>query len=141
MYLLPNGLDAFVGRAGLARLAERSIDVQYYMFYQDTVGRLLIKELLNAADRGVRVRLLVDDMYGEEADEIWQSLNAHLLFEVRLFNPCVRGYSKNLQFITDLKRVNHRMHSKTFTVDNEVTIVGGRNIGDEYFNADKNLAF
>lgn len=141
VYLLKNGLDAFVGRAVLARMAERSIDVQYYMFHQDTVGRLLINELLDAADRGVRVRLLVDDMYGGEADDVWSSLDSHPLFEVRLFNPFVRGHSRNLQFLTRLKTVNHRMHSKTFTVDNQATIVGGRNIGDEYFDADPNLAF
>ncbi len=141
VYMLRDGLDAFVGRAALARLAERSIDVQYYMFHQDTVGRLLIKELLDAADRGVRVRFLLDDMYGGEADDVWLALDSHPSFEVRLFNPFVRGHSKNLQFITRLKTVNYRMHSKTFTVDNQATIVGGRNIGNEYFNADPNLAF
>jgi putative cardiolipin synthase len=141
VYMLRSGLDAFVARAGLARLAERSIDVQYYMFHQDTVGRLLLNELLDAADRGVRVRLLVDDMYGEEADDVWLSLDSHPSFEVRLFNPFVRNISKNLQFVATVKRVNHRMHSKTFTVDNSATIVGGRNIGDEYFDADKDLAF
>jgi putative cardiolipin synthase len=139
--LLGNGLDAFVGRAVLARLAERSIDVQYYMFHQDTVGRLLIKELLAAADRGVRVRMLIDDMYGEEADDVWSALATHPNMEVRLYNPFVRGHSKNLQFVTQTKRVNHRMHSKTYTADNQVTIVGGRNIGDEYFDADKDVAF
>ena len=139
--LLGNGLDAFVGRAVLARLAELSIDVQYYMFHQDTVGRLLIREFLAAADRGVRVRMLIDDMYGEEADDVWSALSSHPNIEVRLYNPFVRGHSKNLQFITSVKRVNHRMHSKTYTVDNQVTIVGGRNIGDEYFDADKDLAF
>lgn len=141
VYILRSGLDAFVARAGLARLAERSIDVQYYMFHQDTVGQLLINELLDAADRGVRVRMLIDDMYGEEADDVWLSLDAHPSFEVRLFNPFVRNISKNLQFVATVKRVNHRMHSKTFTVDNSVTIVGGRNIGDEYFDANKDLAF
>ena len=98
--LLGKGLDAFVGRAVLARLAERSIDVQYYMFHQDTVGKLLINELLDAADRGVRVRLLVDDMYGSDADDVWLGLDAHDNFEVRLFNPFVRGHSKNLQFLS-----------------------------------------
>ena len=141
VYMLRSGLDAFVARAGLARLAERSLDVQYYMYHQDTVGRLLINELLDAADRGVRVRLLIDDMYGQEADAVWLSLDSHPSFEVRLFNPFVRSISKNLQYVARVKRVNHRMHSKTFTVDNSATIVGGRNIGDEYFDADKDLAF
>ena len=139
--LLGNGRDAFGGRAQLARLSERSIDVQYYMFHQDTVGRLLIRELLAAADRGVRVRLLIDDMYGGEADDVWSALDAHPAIEVRLFNPFERGYSKDLQFLTRMRTVNHRMHSKTFTVDNQVSIVGGRNIGDEYFDADPDLAF
>lgn len=139
--LLNNGLDAYVARAVLAGLAEKSIDIQYYMFHQDTVGRLLIREFLAAADRGVRVRMLIDDMYGEEADDVWSALNTHPHIEVRLYNPFVRGKSKTIQLITQVKRVNHRMHSKTFTVDNQATIVGGRNIGDEYFNADKDVAF
>ncbi len=139
--LLGDGLDAFVGRALLAEKAERSIDVQYYMFHQDTVGQLLIHSLIKAADRGVRVRLLIDDMYGEEADDVWTALDSHPHMEVRLFNPFVRGRSKSLQFLTRLSDVNYRMHSKSFTVDNQATIVGGRNIGDEYFDADKNLAF
>ena len=139
--LLANGVDAFVGRAVLADMAERSIDVQYYMFHQDTVGRMLIRELLAAADRGVRVRMLIDDMYGEDADDTWSALNTHPNMEVRLYNPFVRGHSKNIQFVTQLKRVNHRMHSKTYTVDNQASIVGGRNIGDEYFDADKDVAF
>lgn len=141
VYLLRSGLDAFVARAALADLAERSIDVQYYMFHQDTVGQLLILKLLAAADRGVRVRMLIDDMYGGEGDEVWSALDSHSSIEVRLFNPFVRGRSKNLQFFTRLKTVNHRMHNKTYTVDNQVSIVGGRNIGDEYFDADPDLAF
>ena len=141
VYLLGDGRDAFVARAVLARLAERSIDLQYYMFHHDTVGRLLIKELLAAADRGVRVRMLIDDMYGEDGDEVWSALDSHPSCEVRLFNPFVRGRSKNLQFLTRLKTVNHRMHSKSFTVDNQASILGGRNIGDEYFNANPDLAF
>ncbi len=139
--LLGKGRDAFVARDQLAKLAEKSIDVQYYMFHQDTVGRLLIKEFIIAADRGVRVRILIDDMYGEEADATWSAINAHPNMEVRLYNPFARGHSKKLQFITQLQRVNHRMHSKTYTVDNQASIVGGRNIGDEYFSADKDVAF
>ena len=141
VFLLANGLDAFVARVLLARQAERSIDLQYYMFHRDTVGRLLINELLDAADRGVRVRMLIDDIYGEEGDDVWAALDAHPNYEVQLFNPFVRNRSKNLQWITRFKDVNYRMHSKTYTVDNQATIVGGRNTGDEYFNADPELAF
>jgi len=141
IFLLNNGLDAFVGRAILARIAERSIDLQYYEFHQDTVGHLLINELLMAADRGVRVRVLIDDMYGSDADDVWTALDAHPNIEVRLFNPFSRSVPKSLQWITRFKDLNHRMHSKSFTVDNQVTIVGGRNIGDEYFEANPNVAF
>ena len=139
--LLRHGLDAFVGRAFLASQAERSIDVQYYMFHQDTVGQLLIGQLIKAADRGVRVRMLIDDIYGSEADDVWTALDAHPRMQVRLFNPFVRDVSKNLQWITRFRDANFRMHSKSFTVDNQATIVGGRNIGDEYFNANPDLAF
>lgn len=139
--LLGGGLDAFVGRIVLANLAERSIDVQYYMFHQDTVGQLLIDRLIKAADRGVRVRMLIDDIYASDADDIWTALDAHPKMEVRLFNPFVRDASKNLQWITRFKDVNYRMHSKSFTVDNQATILGGRNIGDEYFDANPDLAF
>ena len=141
VHLLESGRDAFVARAVNARHAERSIDVQYYMFHQDTVGRLLLGELLAAADRGVRVRMLIDDMYGGEADDVWSAVDSHPGVEVRLFNPFERGRSKNLQFMTRFRTVNHRMHSKSFTVDGQVSVVGGRNIGDEYFQADPNLAF
>ncbi len=101
----------------------------------------MIRDLLAAADRGVRVRMLIDDMYGEDGDDTWSALDTHPNMEVRLYNPFVRGSSKELQFVTQTKRVNHRMHSKTYTVDNQVAIVGGRNIGDEYFNADETVAF
>ena len=141
LLLLSNGLDAFVGRVLLAELAERSIDVQYYTFHQDTVGRLLIDSLVNAAERGVRVRILIDDMYGKEGDDVWTALASHPRIEVRLFNPFIRGASKSLQFLTRLSDVNYRMHNKSFIVDNQATIVGGRNIGDEYFGATPDLAF
>jgi putative cardiolipin synthase len=141
VYLLSDGLDAFVGRVLLARMAERSIDLQYYMFHQDTVGQLLIAELLKAADRGVRVRMLIDDIYGSEADDVWTALDSHPNIEVRMFNPFARSVVRNLQWITRFSHVNYRMHSKSFTVDNQAIIVGGRNIGDEYFNANPELAF
>jgi cardiolipin synthase C len=141
IFLLNNGMDAFVGRAILVRMAQRSIDLQYYEFHQDKVGNLLINELLMAADRGVRVRMLIDDMYGSKADNVWTALDAHPNIEVRLFNPFSRSIPKSLQWITRFKDLNHRMHSKSFTVDDQVTIVGGRNIGDEYFDASPNVAF
>jgi putative cardiolipin synthase len=138
---LPHGRDAFAARGALAREADRTIDTQYYMWHQDTVGRLLIHELLAAADRGVRVRMLIDDMYGSDGQDTWRAIDAHPNVEVRLFAPYSRRQFKYLQFLTRFKDVNARMHTKTFTVDNQATVVGGRNIGDEYFDADPKLAF
>ncbi len=139
--LLDNGLDAFVARAVLAGLAERSIDLQYYLFHDDLVGGLLAYQLLEAADRGVRVRLLLDDMGLEGRDGAIATLDSHPNIEIRIFNPFTRGALRSLQMLTRFGQVTRRMHNKSFTVDNQATIVGGRNIGNEYFEADPELAF
>ena len=140
-YLLGNGLDAFVARVALAHVAERSIDVQYYLYHDDLVGRLLTDQLLKAADRGVRVRLLVDDMDLADRDTGAAGLDSHPNMEVRIFNPFSRKVGRTSQFITGFGSVTRRMHNKSFTVDNQATILGGRNIGNEYFDADPDLAF
>lgn len=139
--MLRSGRDAFVARAVLAEQAEKSIDVQYYMYHQDTVGGLLTYSLLKAADRGVRVRVLIDDIYGHVDEDAWVALDAHPSIEVRFFNPWVRGSNRLIQSVFRFRDINRRMHAKSFTVDNQATILGGRNIGDEYFAADKDLAF
>ncbi len=139
--LLDNGLDAFVARAALAEVAERSIDLQYYLFHDDLVGTLLSYQLLRAADRGVRVRILVDDMDLANRDRGLVTFDAHPNIEIRIFNPFRRNVPRMLQFVTRFGKVTRRMHNKSFTVDNQVTVVGGRNIGDEYFDADPKLAF
>jgi putative cardiolipin synthase len=139
--LLGSGLDAFVARAVLAQRAERGIDAQYYLLHNDLTGRLFVDQLLKAADRGVRVRLLVDDMDLGGRDIGAATLDAHPNVEVRLFNPFARNVGRTSQFVTRLGSVTRRMHNKTFTVDNQATVLGGRNIGDEYFEADPSLAF
>ncbi len=139
--LLDTGLDAFVARAVLSRFAERSIDVQYYLYHDDLVGRLFTNQLVQAAARGVRVRLLVDDMDLDGRDLSLAVLDAHPNIEVRIFNPFSRKVSRISQFITRFGSVTRRMHNKSFTVDNQATILGGRNIGNEYFEADPTLAF
>jgi putative cardiolipin synthase len=139
--LLNNGLDAFVARALLARFAERSIDAQYYLFHNDLVGALFVDQLLKAADRGVRVRLLVDDMDMGGRDLGAAVADSHPNMEVRFFNPFSRNVGRTSQFVTRMGSVTRRMHNKSFTVDNQMTIVGGRNIGNEYFEADPDLAF
>jgi putative cardiolipin synthase len=140
-YLLGSGLDAFVARAVLAHFAERSIDVQYYLYHNDLIGRLLTWQLLQAADRGVRVRLLVDDMDLAGRDLNTAALNSHPNVEVRVFNPFSRKTGRMSQYLTRMGTVTRRMHNKSFTVDSQATILGGRNIGNEYFEANPDLAF
>ena len=139
--LLENGLDAFVARALLAEYAERSIDVQYYLYHNDLTGKLLTHQLRKAADRGVRVRILVDDMGLAGRDLGSAVLDSHPNIEVRIFNPFSRNVGRLSQLLTRFGAVTRRMHNKSFTVDNEVTILGGRNIGNEYFDADPDIAF
>ena len=139
--LLGSGLDAFVARALLAHGAERSIDAQYYLYHDDLTGRLFTDQLLKAADRGVRVRLLLDDMDLEGRDLGASVMDSHPNIEVRIFNPFSRNASRITQFVTRLGSVTRRMHNKSFTVDNQATILGGRNIGDAYFEADPDLDF
>lgn len=140
-FLLDNGLDAYVARAVLSEAAERSLDLQYYLYHNDVVGNLLGHSILKAADRGVRVRLLVDDMGLAGRDISIATLASHPNIEIRIFNPFSRKYFRVLQFLTRFGDVTRRMHNKSFTVDNNVTIVGGRNIGNEYFDADPSMAF
>jgi putative cardiolipin synthase len=139
--LLGSGLDAFVARVVLAETAEVSIDAQYYLFHDDLTGRLLVYYLLRAADRGVRVRLLVDDMAVAGMDDGIAALDSHPNFQVRVFNPFSRNSARTVQYVTRLGSVTRRMHNKSFTVDNTISILGGRNIGDEYFDANPEIAF
>ena len=133
-YPLGEGIEALAARVALARAAGESLDVQYYIWHPDTSGRLLIKELLDAADRGVRVRLLLDDLgVGQADDEVFLLLDSHPNVSVSLFNPIASRGSRSMGLLLDPLRLNHRMHNKSMTADSTVTVVGGRNIGDEYF--------
>ena len=140
-HLLGNGLDAFVARAVLAQEAERSIDLQYYMIHSDHVGTLLLNQVLEAADRGVRVRILLDDIDEGNRDFRIAVFDLHPNIEVRIFNPFGRNVSRIWQYVTGFGRQTRRAHNKSYTVDNIATIIGGRNIGDEYFERDPKLAF
>ncbi|EFF73520.1 phospholipase D domain protein [Achromobacter piechaudii ATCC 43553] len=133
--------DAFAARMMLARAAERSLDVQYYIWHNDMTGTMLLEALHAAADRGVRVRLLLDDNGTAGLDKVLAALDAHPLIEVRLYNPFVLRWPKPLGYVTDFSRLNRRMHNKSFTADNQATIIGGRNIGDEYFGAASGVLF
>ena len=131
--LLSQGREAFIVRLALADLAERSLDMQYYIWDGDTTGRIIVDRVMRAADRGVRVRLLVDDPYYKANDAVIAALDAHPDVEIRLFNPLTSRSWSALDFITDFGRVNRRMHNKLMIADNAAAIVGGRNIGDIYY--------
>jgi cardiolipin synthase C len=138
---MSSGPDAFVARVALVRAAERTLDVQYYDFHADQIGATLLNELLAAADRGVRVRLLLDDLHTSGRDETLAAVDSHPNVEVRLFNPFAHRHARALDFVGDYSRVNRRMHNKSISADSQISIVGGRNIGDEYFGASTELAF
>ena len=138
---LLSGREAFAARMIIARAAERSIDVQYYIWHADTTGNLIFEALWQAAERGVRVRLLLDDQNTSGLDPTLAALDSHPNIEVRLFNPFVSRAFRIGDYATSFARLNRRMHNKSFTVDNQVAIVGGRNIGDEYFEAGTPVAF
>jgi putative cardiolipin synthase len=138
---LRDGRDAFAARTLLADAAERTLDVQYYIWHNDMSGTLLFEALHRAADRGVRVRLLLDDNNTTNLDTVLAALDAHPNIEVRLFNPFIHRRWRFLDYLTDFARLNRRMHNKSFTADSQVTIIGGRNVGDEYFDAGQDVLF
>jgi putative cardiolipin synthase len=143
--LLTRSNNALMSRVALIDHAAHSIDLQYYIFANDDTGRLVAQRLLAAADRGVRVRLLLDDIGNDDKGYVFDALDAHENIQVRVFNP-FRTRSPSLpskiaQFIIEGQRLNRRMHNKSFIVDGTVAIVGGRNIGDAYFDASSETNF
>ncbi|WP_256737510.1 phospholipase D family protein [Pseudomonas sp. dw_358] len=143
--LLPNSPEAFRARAELIRNAQKSLDLQYYIVHDGFSTRALVDELLKAADRGVRVRLLLDDLTSDGLENIIKTLGAHPNIQIRLFNPLHLGRStgvtRDLGRLFNLAQQHRRMHNKLWVADDSVAIVGGRNLGDEYFNAEPNLNF
>ncbi|WP_051939660.1 phospholipase D family protein [Pseudomonas alkylphenolica] len=143
--LLPNSNEAFRARAELIRNAQSSIDLQYYIVHDGLSTRALVHELLQAADRGVRVRILLDDTTSDGIDDKMATLAAHPNIHIRVFNPLHLGRSTGVTRavgrLFNLNLQHRRMHNKLWLVDNSMAIVGGRNIGDEYFDAEPNLNF
>lgn len=135
--LLHDGLHALDARVALAQNAQASLDVQYYILARDASGAHFVHALRAAAARGVRVRLLVDDLYASEADDLLLELQKQAGFEVRLFNPLpARGgslASRVVRSLHEFRRINHRMHNKLLIADGVISVSGGRNIADEYF--------
>ena len=144
LILLQDNLEAFAARALSAQAAGRSLDLQYYIWHDDLTGRLLMKELLDAAGRGVRIRLLLDDLTTHNRSSILAALNTHPYISVRVFNPTRarnKSWHRGLEMILRFFSVNRRMHNKAWIVDGRIAIVGGRNIGDEYFDASPHMNF
>ena len=141
--LVSDGLDAFALRALAARKAERSLDLQYYLWHDDMTGRLLAREAHAAAQRGVRVRILLDDLNAEGLDPQLMALDAHPNIELRLYNPFRnrRGPARVIEMVHRVFSLNYRMHNKAWIADGRVAIVGGRNIGEAYFSADAEVNF
>ncbi len=142
-YLLSDGVDAFVARLILMDAADQAIDVQYYIYRYDIAGKLFTRKLFEAADRGVRIRLLLDDMEIDENDFRFATLALHPNIQVRFFNPFAgrNGIGRLWSMLTAFERVNQRMHNKILAVDNQIAVVGGRNIADEYFSVQPNQYF
>lgn len=142
--LSDSNADAFIWRAISARVAASSLDLQYYIWHDDLTGRLLAGELLRAADRGVRVRMLIDDVDVRARDAVLRTLDAHPAIEVRVFNPFASAsgwFTTATEVLWRGARLNRRMHNKAWIADGRVAMVGGRNIGDEYFGAASDVNF
>lgn len=140
-YPLSQGMDALGIRLHLADMAEKSIDLQYFLMKNDTAGAVIAGALLKAADRGVRVRFLLDDVFTTVPDDSFLLINQHPNIEIRIFNPVSRRGSYAINYVAQFDQANRRMHNKSFTVDNSISIVGGRNIADEYFQLKENSVF
>lgn len=145
VYVLEDGSGSMIARAWLTEYAEKTIDIQYFIFSTDNIGLIACDYLIKAADRGVKIRIIVDDiMVDADAEDILM-FNSHKNISVKIYNPGV-NLGKNIfqkigKFTTDFKSANQRMHNKTFIVDDKVVITGGRNIADEYFDYDHEYNF
>ncbi|HXZ10642.1 MAG TPA: phospholipase D family protein, partial [Paraburkholderia sp.] len=143
--VLSSGTEALQMRIALARSATKTLDMQYYIANEDTTGKLLLGAALYAADHGVRVRMLVDDLNFKDINQIMAALNTHDNIEIRVFNPFGSQqesmFERTTNIFTKIGQFTRRMHNKAMIVDNQLAIVGGRNLGDEYFSASETLQF
>jgi len=136
------GANAFASRSILTDMATRNIDAQYYIWHNDQAGQLLLKDLWQAAERGVIVRLLIDDFNNDaKLDQHLLRFSSHPNIAVRIINPLMHRKFQTLNYVTGLPRINRRMHNKSMTFDKQITIIGGRNIGNEYLSNDQNSQF
>lgn len=140
-HILYDPLEAIAARLQLIDKAEKTLDLQYYIWDNDTIGSLALYKIIQAADRGVKVRLLMDDNNAKSMEAIYLALDQHQNIDVKLFNPYHFRRLRPVEMIIDLKRINRRMHNKTFTADNQITLIGGRNMSNQYYNVSENYQF
>lgn len=145
VYVLEDGSGSMVARAWLSEYAEKTIDIQYFIFSTDNIGLIACDYLVRAADRGIKIRLIVDDIMVDTDIEDILTFSSHKNISVKIYNPGV-NLGKNIfqkigKFTTDFRSANQRMHNKTFVVDGKIVITGGRNIADEYFDYDHKYNF
>ncbi len=145
VYVLDTGTEALLARAWLADHARHSIEVQYFIWSTDNIGILATEALLRAADRGVRVRVIVDDLLIDAPDKTLLALARHPYIDIRIYNPKnsvgIPAHKRVLNVVSDFRGVNQRMHDKTFIVDGKAAITGGRNMADEYYDYNNEYNF
>lgn len=140
-HVLNDPLDALAARIHLIDQSEKTLDLQYYIWDNDRVGSLALYKIIQAADRGVKIRLLIDDNNAKSMEAIYLALDQHANIDVKLFNPYGFRQLRPLDIVLDLKRINRRMHNKTFTADNQISVIGGRNMSNHYYNVSDNYQF
>ena len=140
-HVLYDPLEAIAARINLIERAEKTLDLQYYIWDNDKIGSLALYKIIEAADRGVKVRLLIDDNNAGKMEGVYLALDQHPNIEVKLFNPYRFRRLRPIDMVLDLKRINRRMHNKTFTADNQISLIGGRNMSNQYYNASDSYQF
>ena len=140
-HLLYDPLEALAARIELINKAEKSLDLQYYIWDNDKIGSLALHAMIQAADRGVKIRLLVDDNNAKKMEGIYMALDQHTNIDVRLYNPYRFRHFRAMDMVLDLKRINRHMHNKSFIADNQIALIGGRNMSNQYYNVSDNYQF
>ncbi|MGA8882665.1 MAG: phospholipase D family protein [Acinetobacter sp.] len=140
-HVLYDPLEALAARLQLINKAEKSLDLQYYIWDNDKIGAMALHAIIQAADRGVKVRLLIDDNNAKPMEGIYLALDQHANIEVKLYNPYRFRHYRPVDMVLDLKRINRRMHNKSFIADNQIALIGGRNMSNQYYNVSDNYQF
>ena len=134
-------LEALAARLELIEKSEKTLDLQYYIWDNDKIGSMALHSIIEAADRGVKVRLLIDDNNAKQMEGIYLALDQHTNIDVRLYNPYRFRHYRAMDMVLNLKRINRRMHNKSFIADNQIALIGGRNMSNQYYNVSDNYQF